>query len=229
MLGVDGVGVDPLRIEGIGDVEQRHLQALGPTGLLVGVLPDADEEALGSGMEVVGEAGDLELDLPRVFAGRGLRAADDRGLGGIDGVVIEASGSPRPPEFEYFDQYPLTDNNAEVTERIASAFRSHFGAETVFDLGRQRLVFLGRWGRNVFCLWRRLWLWLAHYRFWRRFFLHRRLGLLLYLWSNNGARRLDNLWRLCPYCHDLKTNRGWKVEGTPHNWKLVPPDDRGPP
>jgi amidohydrolase len=49
----------------------------------------------------------------------------------------EASGSPRPPEFEYFDQYPLTDNNAEITEKITSAFRSHFGPEIVFDLGRQ--------------------------------------------------------------------------------------------
>src|ERR1043165_9307135 len=48
----------------------------------------------------------------------------------------EASGSPRPPEFEYFDQYPLTDNDGEVTERITSAFRNHFRAETVFDLGR---------------------------------------------------------------------------------------------
>ena len=48
----------------------------------------------------------------------------------------EASGSPRPPEFEYFDQYPLTDNDAEVTEKITSAFRNHFGEETVFDLGR---------------------------------------------------------------------------------------------
>ena len=49
----------------------------------------------------------------------------------------EASDSPQPPEFEYFDQYPLTDNDAEVTEKITTAFRSHFGAETVFDLGRQ--------------------------------------------------------------------------------------------
>ena len=49
----------------------------------------------------------------------------------------EASGSPKPPEFEYFDQYPLTDNDAEVTKTITDAFRSHFGAETVFDLGRQ--------------------------------------------------------------------------------------------
>ena len=48
----------------------------------------------------------------------------------------EASGSPRPPEFEYYDQYPLTENDAEVTEKITSAFRSHFGSETVFDLGR---------------------------------------------------------------------------------------------
>jgi amidohydrolase len=49
----------------------------------------------------------------------------------------EASGSPHPPEFDYFDQYPLTDNDAEVTERITAAFRNHFGIETVFDLGRQ--------------------------------------------------------------------------------------------
>ena len=48
----------------------------------------------------------------------------------------EASGSPRPPEFEYFDQYPLTDNDADVTEKVTAAFRSHFGSETVFDLGR---------------------------------------------------------------------------------------------
>ena len=49
----------------------------------------------------------------------------------------EASGSPRPPEFQYFDQYPLTDNDPQVTEKIASAFHSYFGPEIVFDLGRQ--------------------------------------------------------------------------------------------
>jgi hippurate hydrolase len=48
----------------------------------------------------------------------------------------EASGSPRPPEFHYFDQYPLTDNHAEVTDKITAAFRGHFGPQTVFDLGR---------------------------------------------------------------------------------------------
>ena len=48
----------------------------------------------------------------------------------------EASGSPQPPEFEYYDQYPLTENDTEVTEKITSAFRSHFGSEKIFNLGR---------------------------------------------------------------------------------------------
>jgi amidohydrolase len=49
----------------------------------------------------------------------------------------EASGSPKPPEFNYYDQYPLTDNDPEVTKRITAAFRSHFTSGTVFNLGHQ--------------------------------------------------------------------------------------------
>lgn len=67
-------------------------------------------------------------------------AVRQRMIASIERMVkaeCEASGSPRPPEFEYFDQYPLTDNNADVTKRITSAFERHFGTETVFDLGRQ--------------------------------------------------------------------------------------------
>lgn len=62
-----------------------------------------------------------------------------RMIDGIERMVkaeCEASGSPHPPEFEYYDQYPLTENDREVTENITSAFRSHFGSETVFELGR---------------------------------------------------------------------------------------------
>ena len=40
-----------------------------------------------------------------------------------------ASRSPRPPEFELFDRFPLTDNDAAVTERVATAFAAHFGAD----------------------------------------------------------------------------------------------------
>ena len=63
-----------------------------------------------------------------------------RMIDGIERIVnaeCKASGSPKPPEFEYYDQYPLTDNDVEVTERIRRAFNDHFGTETVFELGRQ--------------------------------------------------------------------------------------------
>ena len=40
----------------------------------------------------------------------------------------EASGSPAPPEFEVFDRFPVTDNDAATTERVAAAFADHFGS-----------------------------------------------------------------------------------------------------
>ncbi len=39
----------------------------------------------------------------------------------------DASGSPKPPELELFDRYPLTDNDPDVTARVASAFTDLFG------------------------------------------------------------------------------------------------------
>ena len=47
--------------------------------------------------------------------------------------------------------------------------------------------------------------------------------------EHGGTTTISNLWRLCPHHHGLKTNRGWKVEGSPHEWKLVPPDTPDPP
>jgi hippurate hydrolase len=41
----------------------------------------------------------------------------------------EASRSPRAPEFEMFDQFPLTENDPQVTERVADAFAGYFGDE----------------------------------------------------------------------------------------------------
>lgn len=60
-------------------------------------------------------------------------------LASIERIVraeCEASGSPQEPAFEYYDQYPLTDNDAAVTERVTQAFRTYFGDDRVVDLGR---------------------------------------------------------------------------------------------
>jgi hippurate hydrolase len=47
-----------------------------------------------------------------------------------------ASGSPKDPEFELYDQYPLTSNDPEVTTRVAAAFNDYFG-DRAFTAPRQ--------------------------------------------------------------------------------------------
>lgn len=44
-----------------------------------------------------------------------------------------ASNSPREPEFEMFDQAPLTDNDADVTAQVTATFTELFGPEQVIE------------------------------------------------------------------------------------------------
>ena len=48
----------------------------------------------------------------------------------VKGECVTA-GSPREPEFEYYDQFPLTSNDAGVTDKVTAAFTEHFGAGAV--------------------------------------------------------------------------------------------------
>ena len=44
-------------------------------------------------------------------------------------------------------------------------------------------------------------------------------------YSKDGPTSLDNLARLCPWHHDQKTYRGWRLEGGPGRWRFVKPPD----
>lgn len=44
-----------------------------------------------------------------------------------------AAGSPKDPEFEYYDQFPLTSNDADANATVTAALSEYFGAESVFD------------------------------------------------------------------------------------------------
>ena len=55
------------------------------------------------------------------------RAATLAAIRRIVNAECEASGSPQPAEFEMFDRFPLTDNDATVTGRVAEAFADYFG------------------------------------------------------------------------------------------------------
>ncbi|MCQ9162734.1 amidohydrolase [Arthrobacter sp. STN4] len=43
-----------------------------------------------------------------------------------------ASGSPKEPEFEYYDQYPLTTNDAGANAKVTDAFNASFKEGTVY-------------------------------------------------------------------------------------------------
>lgn len=46
----------------------------------------------------------------------------------------EAAGSTQPPEIGYYDQFPLTSNDAAVNAQVTGAFKAHFGDEAVFHM-----------------------------------------------------------------------------------------------
>ena len=43
-------------------------------------------------------------------------------------------------------------------------------------------------------------------------------------YGDDGPTELDNLVRLCPEHHHLKTHGGWRLEGRPGAWKSIAPD-----
>lgn len=67
-----------------------------------------------------------------------VRTFDDdvrtRVLAAIERIVnaeAEASRAPRKPEITSLDRYAFVKNDGEATQRVAEAFRNHFGAERV--------------------------------------------------------------------------------------------------
>ncbi|WP_157156330.1 amidohydrolase [Diaminobutyricimonas sp. LJ205] len=62
-----------------------------------------------------------------------VRAAVTAAIERIVHGECSTAGSPREPEFEYYDQFPLTDNDADVTQRVTNAFVSYFGEDNVFQ------------------------------------------------------------------------------------------------
>ncbi|OBK31615.1 amidohydrolase [Mycobacterium asiaticum] len=79
----------------------------------------------GSKSNVIGDRAVLELNL-RTYDQDVRRAV----LDAIRRIVIaecRASDSPKDPEFELYDSFPLTVNDDEVTERVSAAFAEFFG------------------------------------------------------------------------------------------------------
>lgn len=79
----------------------------------------------GSKSNVIGDHAVLQLNM---------RTYDDAVrsavLAAIKRIVVaecQASGSPREPDFELYDRFPLTVNDDAVTDKVGDAFTDHFG------------------------------------------------------------------------------------------------------
>ena len=44
-----------------------------------------------------------------------------------------AAGSPQEPDFEFYDQFPLTSNDAASNEKVTKAFEEHFADGQVYQ------------------------------------------------------------------------------------------------
>src|SRR3954469_15665578 len=79
----------------------------------------------GTKSNVIPDRATLQLNV-RTFS-EATRGAVLEAIRRIVTAECQASGSPREPEFELFDRFPLTDNDSATTGRVESAFTDFFG------------------------------------------------------------------------------------------------------
>lgn len=88
----------------------------------------------GSKSNVIPDSAELELNV-RSYSEQ-TRSSVLEAIRRIVTAECAASGCPREPEFELFDRFPVTDNDAGTTERVAAAFVEYFGDRAV-TIGQQ--------------------------------------------------------------------------------------------
>ena len=116
---VDPVVLAALIVVRLQTVISREVRPGEPAVLTIGSLQ------AGTKSNVIPDAATILLNV-RTY-GDSTRSAILAAIERMVTAECSASGSPRPPEFELFEHFPLTDNDAEVTARVAAAFTEYFG------------------------------------------------------------------------------------------------------
>lgn len=120
---VDPVVLAAMIVVRLQTVVARETAATDPAVLTVGSIQ------AGSKSNVIPDHAVLELNV-RSYTEQ-TRAAI---LDAVHRIVVaecQASGSPREPEFDRYDQFPPTVNDERVTARVSGAFRDFFGERHV--------------------------------------------------------------------------------------------------
>jgi amidohydrolase len=116
---IDPVVLAAMIVVRLQTVVSREVQPGDPSVLTVGSVQ------AGTKSNVIPDRATIQLNV-RSYS-ESTRAAILNAIKRIVSAECEASRSPKPPEFELFDQFPVTDNDPGVTDRVADAFTAHFG------------------------------------------------------------------------------------------------------
>ncbi|MGH8890473.1 MAG: amidohydrolase [Acidothermaceae bacterium] len=120
---VDPVVLAAMIVVRLQTVVAREIPPDEPAVLTVGSIQ------AGTKSNIIGDHAVLQLNI-RTYSTQTRRTILDA-ITRIVTAECQASGSPSEPEFEMFDQYPPTVNDAAATDRIARAFAEHFGSRAV--------------------------------------------------------------------------------------------------
>lgn len=116
---VDPVVLAAMIVIRLQTVISREVAPTQPAVLTVGSM------RAGSKSNVIDDHAVLELNI-RTYDGQTRTTVLDA-IRRIVTAECEASGSPTPPEFVLFDQFPLTTNDPATTDRVGRAFDEFFG------------------------------------------------------------------------------------------------------
>lgn len=83
----------------------------------------------GSKSNIIPDSAELLLNM-RTYSNE-VRDQVQKAIERIVRAECQAAGVPQEPEFEYYDQFPLTDNDAQVHEIVTAAFTEQFGEDRV--------------------------------------------------------------------------------------------------
>ena len=117
---VDPVVLAAMIVLRLQTVVSREVTPGDPTVLTVGSVQ------AGTKSNVIPESATILLNV-RTYSD-GTRTAVLEAIERIVTAECAASRTPKPPEFEHFDRFPATVNDADTTARVAAAFADHFGA-----------------------------------------------------------------------------------------------------
>ncbi|HET8615877.1 MAG TPA: amidohydrolase [Actinomycetales bacterium] len=125
---IDPVVLAAMIVVRLQTVVSREVQPGEPAVLTVGSLQ------AGTKSNVIPDHAVIQLNI-RTYD-EGVRSSVLDAIKRIVTAECTASRSPKPPEFDLFDQFPVTDNDEAATERVATAFTDHFG-DAATELPRQ--------------------------------------------------------------------------------------------